>query len=130
VNEMIDETNKRYSRLLVVDHVGFGRDRRAIFDCVCDCGKITTVCGRDLRTQHTQSCGCLVKTHGHASSGKDSPTYVVWHGLLRGAKENIDPRWREFKTFLSDMGERPVGSKLKRKDRSKGFSQSNCYWQQ
>ena len=38
-------------------------------------------------------------------------------------------RWKEdFSFFLQDMGERPEGTTLDRKDNSKGYSKSNCRW--
>ena len=37
-------------------------------------------------------------------------------------------RWRDFKTFLLDMGEKPEGLSLERKDNDKGYSPDNCKW--
>jgi hypothetical protein len=38
------------------------------------------------------------------------------------------PPWREFSNFLADMGPRPDGLTLERRDNSKGYSPSNCEW--
>ena len=40
----------------------------------------------------------------------------------------IDPRWNEFKNFLADMGERPKGMSIDRKNNNKGYCKGNCQW--
>lgn len=38
-------------------------------------------------------------------------------------------QWRDsFATFLEDMGERPEGCTLDRKDGTKGYFKDNCQW--
>lgn len=37
-------------------------------------------------------------------------------------------RWLKFENFLADMGERPAGMSIDRKDNAKGYSKSNCRW--
>lgn len=79
--------------------------------------------------------------HGHAGN-KKSPTYKTWRGMkLRcnnptnasyknyGAKGiTYCERWETFELFLEDMGERPEGMTLDRKDRSKDYCPKNCRW--
>lgn len=55
-----DETGNRYGRLTVLKQSNKKSKSRAIlWDCQCDCGKMTTVVGSDLRSGKTKSCGCL-----------------------------------------------------------------------
>jgi hypothetical protein len=37
-------------------------------------------------------------------------------------------RWHKYEDFLSDMGERPRGSTLDRRDNSIGYNKFNCRW--
>lgn len=54
----VDLTNKRFGRLVVKSHNGM-RGNFRYWECVCDCGNITKVKARDLKSGHSQSCGCL-----------------------------------------------------------------------
>lgn len=56
---------------------------------------------------------------------KDQPTYQKYSGL----DLSVDPRWEFFENFLADMGERPEGTTLDRKDNSSGlYCKENCRW--
>lgn len=52
------------------------------------------------------------------------PRYADWGG--RGI--TVAPRWGSFENFLTDMGERPTGTTLERKDNERGYEPSNCIW--
>lgn len=81
--------------------------------------------------------------HGHARAGRPSRTYSSWHAMrqrCRNVKATKYPkyggrgitvcdRWFEsFDAFLADMGVRPEGKTLDRKDPSGNYEPGNCRW--
>ena len=58
-NKIKDEIGRRYGKL-IVQSFAYTKDSKAYWNCLCDCGKSTIVCGNHLRTGHISSCGCLV----------------------------------------------------------------------
>jgi hypothetical protein len=53
------EIGNRYGRLIVLKYMGVDHNRRAQWECLCDCDNIVIVSGVDFRKGHTRSCGCL-----------------------------------------------------------------------
>jgi len=139
--------NKNFGRLVVVSfsHVDSGKNSH--WDCVCDCGKLTTVRGSHLKNGATKSCGCLrsevvssyQKTHGKSFT----KTYISWSSMKRRCnnKNSIGYKnwggrgikyckeWNVFENFHKDMGDKPGKNySLDRIDNNKGYSKDNCRW--
>jgi hypothetical protein len=58
-------------------------------------------------------------------------TYRTWLNMrarCRRGYAELCPAWERFETFLADMGERPEGRSLDRKDGTKGYEPGNCRW--
>lgn len=56
MSRFIDLTGQKFGRLTVLEYVGKKKWR-----CQCSCGKIVTVCGYNLTSGHTASCGCKAR---------------------------------------------------------------------
>jgi hypothetical protein len=80
--------------------------------------------------------------HGHSGS-KRTPTYVSWKSMKNrclnsrlkcwmrygGRGISVCDRWlNSFANFLNDMGERPPGTSIDRKDNNGNYEPGNCKW--
>ena len=63
---VIDLTNQKFNHLTVIKRDGSDSRGEAKWLCKCDCGNpnLISVLGSNLRTGHTQSCGCERMSHG------------------------------------------------------------------
>lgn len=100
----IDMTGMKCGRLTVVEFVGHNKMNFAMWRCKCDCGNEVIVKGRNLRTGHTQSCGCYCKdrsreavlqyktTHGETGSR----LYIIWQSMKKRCYNPRDKRYENY----------------------------------
>jgi len=56
-----------------------------------------------------------------------NPNYASYH-RYGGRGITICDKWDDFDVFVKDMGLKPAGLSLDRRNNDKGYSKSNCYW--
>ncbi len=74
--------------------------------------------------------GTTDNVRDHTGSNRNHPLYESWRSIHRLSRHggNHDSRWDDFWNFVKDVGERPDGHRLHRKDQTKPYSKSNCEW--
>lgn len=60
MGKKIDLTGQRFGKLVVIKDTGERKSKNIVWECICDCGKITKSYGIHLKSGNTKSCGCLL----------------------------------------------------------------------
>lgn len=145
-----DLTGQKFGRLTAAKHVETTKTPNGTsvvwWLCRCDCGHFVKVRGSNLRTGNTISCGCYraevekisAVTHGLSKT----PTYNSWRAMLErclnpnnshykhygGRGITVCNEWLTFENFFRDVGERPSGKTLDRKNNNGNYELCNVRW--
>ena len=140
--KLIDMTGRTFGRLTAKRYAG---NRR--WECVCECGVIKSVSTDNLKSGQIKSCGCLFRETLAAKNTKhgwsNTPTYKSWatakdrctnpntpcYPQYGGRGIKMSKEWADnFMSFLKDMGPRPPGKTLDRRENDGNYEPGNCRW--
>ena len=144
----------RFGRLVVQELHSSDRNHNKRWVCLCDCGQTKVVLGDKLKTGNTKSCGCLqtefrtalVNTADEERRLYTKKSYAAMVGRCTNPKYpsyskygargvTICNRWllgengkSGWLCFFEDMGPKPTGHSIDRKDNEQGYTPDNCRW--
>ena len=140
-------TGKVFGKLVVLRDVGRNRPNSSQYfcECVCECGKFTTVNRHKLKSGKTTSCGCAAGRGSKMHGMTKTKIYYVWNGIRNRCagncseitKKNYSSRgikvcdeWNDFRSFYSwAMGNGYCeGLQIDRINNDLGYSPNNCRW--
>lgn len=149
MRQVIDLTNQRFGRLVVISEASKINKKRRRWLCRCDCGNTSVAHQCDLRSGKHLSCGCYQKERASETCPRKShmmcntPEYAAWQNMRSRCSPtwpfrrdyfdrgiSVCERWENsFLDFLADMGKRPAeGMSLDRINNDGKYEPSNCRW--
>ncbi len=144
----INLSNKRFGRLVAIRDIGSGFNRNRMWECKCDCGRITSVPSMRLRNGITKSCGCIrketaaVNAQSRITHGIDgTPVCQSWRAMIHRCYDYKDVGFKNYGgrgifvceylrasplNLKSLIGERPEGLSLNRIKNNLHYSCGEC----
>lgn len=140
------KVGKKFNRLMCVSLTWDEARRKTMGSFQCDCGEILVAGLANVAVGNTKSCGCLNKealdARNRVHGMSHTKIYDIWCEMIArctrqsharysdygGRGITVSEEWRQFNNFYADMGDRPEGTSLERRNNFLGYSKENCLW--
>lgn len=88
-NNRKDMSGQRFGKLTVINYSRNSNDRKALWNCICDCGRKVIASGKNMREGTTNSCGCFQidqarkanTKHGDKPGNGRNRLYGIWSAM-------------------------------------------------
>lgn len=100
-----DLTGRKFGKLKVLKYVCSNKARKALFECLCECGNHCIVAGSNLTNKTTKSCGCIQKEAARKQISKINKLGIRSKGNLNhgGSHTKIYSIWCNMKRRCNDI---------------------------
>lgn len=148
MTKRLELSGKKFHLLQVVEFSHM-QNKNSMWRCICECGAEKVIKGSLMISGLCKSCGCFNSSgkikHGHTRrslQSKQSSTYSIWLRMISRCENPKDPafkwygargimvcsQWHDFENFLHDMGSRPDGLTIDRRNNDGPYALGNCRW--
>ena len=144
MSKAINLVGQVFGRLTVLKRVENNKHNRAMWECVCECGKIITVEGAQMRSGHTSSCGCFKIDQTRKHGMWRTPEYCAWDTMKRrcnspqdkgykyygGRGITVCDEWmKSFPAFFKHIGHKPSSlHSIDRINNNGNYEPGNVRW--